>query len=229
LCPRLAEAIRVRTKPDPQAASPDGGGVHTGSGCLAGIGGLTSFATSWMTRQAQAKAQRVASERDKREALFGGFLEEAAKLYADALQNKRDDASALIGIYARANRIRPLSSARVVESADTVTRVITHGCVKTWVPGLSLGKRLRRRPLFRESLPAAMLSGSSQGVGNRSASRPFVAANGYQTEVISTHFRGLAGGHFAFQAVYPGLVGAIGNRHQLGVCIASSHCAEPDA
>jgi hypothetical protein len=49
------------------------------------IGGLTSFATSWMTRQAQAKAQRVASERDKREALFGGFLEEAAKLYADAL------------------------------------------------------------------------------------------------------------------------------------------------
>jgi hypothetical protein len=63
------------------------------------IGGLTSFATSWTTLQAQARAQRLANERDKREALFGRFLEEAAKLYADALQNKRDDASALIGLY----------------------------------------------------------------------------------------------------------------------------------
>jgi hypothetical protein len=88
------------------------------------VGGLTSFATSWTTQQAQARAQRLASERDKREALLGRFLEEAAKLYADALQNKREDASALIGIYALANRIRLISSARVVESADTVARII---------------------------------------------------------------------------------------------------------
>ena len=49
------------------------------------IGGLTSFATSWTTQQAQVRAQRLANERDKREALFGRFLEEAARLYADAL------------------------------------------------------------------------------------------------------------------------------------------------
>jgi hypothetical protein len=88
------------------------------------IGGLTSFATSWVTQQAQARVQRLANERDKREALFGRFIEEAAKLYADALQNKREDASALIGIYALANRIRLISSARIVESADTVARTI---------------------------------------------------------------------------------------------------------
>jgi hypothetical protein len=41
------------------------------------IGGLTSFSTSWMTQQAQARAQRIANEREKREALFGKFLEEA--------------------------------------------------------------------------------------------------------------------------------------------------------
>ena len=44
------------------------------------IGGLTSFATSWTTQQAQVRAQQLANERDKREALFGRFLEEAAKL-----------------------------------------------------------------------------------------------------------------------------------------------------
>jgi hypothetical protein len=88
------------------------------------IGGLTSFATSWMTQHSQARAQRLASERERREALFGRFLEEAAKLYADALQNQRDDTSAMIGIYALTNRIRLISSARVVENADIVVRNI---------------------------------------------------------------------------------------------------------
>jgi hypothetical protein len=88
------------------------------------IGGLTSFATSWATQQAQARAQRIAAERDGRAALFGRFLDEAAKLYADALQNRRDDVSGLINIYALTNRIRLISTERVVESADTVCRII---------------------------------------------------------------------------------------------------------
>jgi len=88
------------------------------------IGGLTSFATSWTTQQAQARAQRLAAERDSRAALFGRFLDEAAKLYADALQSRRDDMSGLINIYALTNRIRLMSTERVVESADTVCRII---------------------------------------------------------------------------------------------------------
>jgi hypothetical protein len=88
------------------------------------IGGLTSFATSWMTQQAQARAQRLAAERDARAALFGRFLDEAAKLYSDALQNKRDDISGLMSIYALTNRIRLVSSSQVVEAADTVCHVI---------------------------------------------------------------------------------------------------------
>jgi hypothetical protein len=88
------------------------------------IGGLTSFVTSWVIQHGQVKAQRLATERERREALFGRFLEEAAKLYVDALENKRDDPAAMIGIYALANRIRLISSTRVVESADTLTRII---------------------------------------------------------------------------------------------------------
>src|SRR5215472_7404154 len=86
------------------------------------VGGPTSFATSWMTQQAQSKAQRLAAERAKREDLFGKFLDEAAKLYSEALQNKREEASALMVIYGLTNRIRLIASARVVDSADTVTR-----------------------------------------------------------------------------------------------------------
>ena len=87
------------------------------------IGGLTSFATSWATQQAQARAQRLAAEREARAALFGRFLDEAAKLYSDALQNRRDDVAKLIG-YALLNRIRLISSPQVVEAADTVARII---------------------------------------------------------------------------------------------------------
>ena len=88
------------------------------------IGGLTSFATSWTTQQAQARAQRLAAERDTRAALFGRFLDEAAKLYSDALQSRRDDMTGLIGIYALTNRIRLMSSPQVVEAADAVCRII---------------------------------------------------------------------------------------------------------
>jgi hypothetical protein len=88
------------------------------------IGGLASFATSWVTQNAQTRAQRIAAERDSRAALFGRFLDEAAKLYSDALQNRRDDINGLIGIYALTSRIRLISSPHVVEAADTVVRII---------------------------------------------------------------------------------------------------------
>jgi len=88
------------------------------------IGGLASFATSWVTQQAQTRAQRTVAEKDARAALFGRFLDEAAKLYSDALQNRRDDVTALMGIYGLTNRIRLIASQEVVEAADTVVRII---------------------------------------------------------------------------------------------------------
>src|SRR5262249_20622536 len=98
----------------------------TAFAALAGtaIGGLASFATSWVTQQAATRAQRIAAERDARAALFGRFLDEAAKLYSDALQNRRDDVTPLMAIYGLTNRIRLISSPEVVEAADTVVRII---------------------------------------------------------------------------------------------------------
>jgi hypothetical protein len=98
----------------------------TAFAALAGtaIGGLASFATSWVTQQAATRAQRIAAERDARAALFGRFLDEAAKLYSDALQNRRDDITPLMAIYGLTNRIRLISSPPVVEAADTVVRII---------------------------------------------------------------------------------------------------------
>ena len=87
------------------------------------IGGLTSFVTSWATQPGQTRAQRLAAEREARAALFGRFLDEAAKLHSGALQNRRDDMARLIGIYALINRIRLMSSPHLVEAAGTVARI----------------------------------------------------------------------------------------------------------
>lgn len=42
------------------------------------VGGLTSFATARSTQHTQARAQRLAESRTKREALYGQFIDEAS-------------------------------------------------------------------------------------------------------------------------------------------------------
>jgi hypothetical protein len=110
----------------PWRANPKNAAYISAFAALAGtaIGGLTSFATSWITQQAQVRAQRLANERHVRAELFGRFPDEAAKLYSDALQNRRDDITRLVGIYALINRIRLTSSPQVVEAADNVAHII---------------------------------------------------------------------------------------------------------
>ena len=52
------------------------------------VGALTSLATTWFTLNSQERANRAAREMTRRETLYGQFIEEAAKLYTDALMNE---------------------------------------------------------------------------------------------------------------------------------------------
>jgi hypothetical protein len=88
------------------------------------IGGSTSVLASWLTQQTQAKAQWIAQERSRRQELYKDFIEEASKFYADALQHDKPDICALVGIYAKIDRMRVQSSPKVVESAERVGRKI---------------------------------------------------------------------------------------------------------
>ena len=90
----------------------------------AAIGGLTSVLASWLTQQTQAKAQWIAQDRGRRQELYKDFIEEAAKCYVDALQHDKPDISALVGIYAKIDRMRVQSSPNVVETAERVGRKI---------------------------------------------------------------------------------------------------------
>src|SRR5712671_5103731 len=87
-------------------------------------GGLTSFASTWLTLRRQGHATRLSRDRARREKLYRQFIDEASKLYADALVHDQAEVSALVRVYALISRMRVLSSPAVIEKAEAVVRLI---------------------------------------------------------------------------------------------------------
>jgi len=91
----------------------------------AALGGFTSFATSWTTQRVQMNAERAASSKSRRQKLYNAFIDDAAKMYGDALIHDKLELSGLIELHAIVSRMRVFSSAAVIENAISVVRVIT--------------------------------------------------------------------------------------------------------
>jgi hypothetical protein len=87
------------------------------------IGGLTSFASAWLTQHHQDRANRLTRNKARRQKVYKQFIDEASKLYADALVHDLE-ISALVSIYALICRMRVLSSYAVVEKAEAVVHMI---------------------------------------------------------------------------------------------------------
>jgi hypothetical protein len=88
------------------------------------VGGLTSLASAWLTQHRQDRAARLSQDKTRRQKLYGRFIDEASKLYADALVHDRAELSALVGVYALISRMRVQSSSGVVEKAEAVVHMI---------------------------------------------------------------------------------------------------------
>jgi hypothetical protein len=87
-------------------------------------GGLTSFASTWLTLRRQGHATRLSRDRARREKLYKQFIDEASKLYVDALVHDQPEVSELVRVYALISRMRVVSSPAVVEKAEAVVRMI---------------------------------------------------------------------------------------------------------
>ena len=88
------------------------------------IGGTTSFFSSWLGQGAQSRAQMRLYNRGRRQELYRDFIDEASSFYIDALMRNTPDPPKTIKLYALVNRMRVLSSHKVIEEADTVSRMI---------------------------------------------------------------------------------------------------------
>lgn len=88
------------------------------------VGGITSVATSWLGQQRQTKEHRRAREKEALQTLYRQFIEDASRLYLDALEHNTTEISKLVSIYTTLNRMRVLSSPKVIAEADSALRVI---------------------------------------------------------------------------------------------------------
>jgi hypothetical protein len=88
------------------------------------IGGLTSFASAWLNQERQDRATRLSQDKTQRQKLYKQFIDEASKLYADALVHEQAEISALVSVYALIGRMRVLSCPAVIEQAEAVVRTI---------------------------------------------------------------------------------------------------------
>jgi hypothetical protein len=83
------------------------------------IGGLTSFATSWLTQRTQLRHAHRETERAELKTLYDDFIAEASRLFIEALTNKTDDMddiTGLVGLYA-VGRMHLVSDETVIAAA----------------------------------------------------------------------------------------------------------------
>ena len=99
-------------------------------GALAGVlgsvvGGSASIATAWLTQRSQNVREMVRDEMHKREALYGEFVGECAKLLMDAFTHTLEKPETLLRAYALINRIRLCASPAVLNEAERLMVRIT--------------------------------------------------------------------------------------------------------
>jgi hypothetical protein len=87
-------------------------------------GTLASIVTGWVTQRRRDRLDHSVRATSQREALYKGFIEEASRLYADALVKDKSDVSQLVDLYAFIARMRILSSDAVIEAAEKAGRLI---------------------------------------------------------------------------------------------------------
>jgi len=88
------------------------------------IGAITSLASAWFTQHHQDRVRRLSGDKTRRQKLYKQFINEASKLYADAMVHNQAEVSAMVSVYALISRMRVVSSSVVVEKAEAVVHLI---------------------------------------------------------------------------------------------------------
>ncbi|MDR3531769.1 MAG: hypothetical protein P4L90_14610 [Rhodopila sp.] len=89
------------------------------------IGALGGIVTTWLTMFAQERSHQQERVMSRRESLYGEFIDEATRVFSDALTHKLDEASKLARLYGLLSKLRLFAPAGVLCDAEaTVHRVI---------------------------------------------------------------------------------------------------------
>ena len=86
---------------------------------------VATVATTWVAQRTVNKRELVRDEIRKREALYGEFIAECAKLFMDAFLHALEKPEILLPVYALINRIRLCASRPVLTEAEHLLACIT--------------------------------------------------------------------------------------------------------
>jgi hypothetical protein len=87
-------------------------------------GSIVTVANNWVTQHRKDRLRRTTQTTTQRQKLYKEFIEEASRLYGDALVNDRSEISKLVDMYALIGRMKVLSSNEVIEAAERAGRMI---------------------------------------------------------------------------------------------------------
>ena len=89
------------------------------------VGGSASVATTWMAQKTLSRREVLREELRKREALYGEFIGECAKLFMDAFTHNLEKPETLLPVFALINRIRLCASRKVLVEAERLLGRLT--------------------------------------------------------------------------------------------------------
>jgi hypothetical protein len=89
------------------------------------IGGSATVATGWLAQKTLNQRELMRDEIRKREALYGEFIGECAKLFMDAFTHELEKPETLLPVFALINRIRLCSSRKVLAEAERLLGRLT--------------------------------------------------------------------------------------------------------
>ena len=85
---------------------------------------VASIITGWVSQRRKDRDRHTLRSVSKREELYRNFIEEASRLYADALVNNKSEIPKVVDLYALIARMKILSSDAVIEAAEKAARLI---------------------------------------------------------------------------------------------------------
>jgi hypothetical protein len=88
------------------------------------LGGLLSVLASWLAQRVQSRSQLLSQEIQRRQLLYGEFVQATARCYADALQENEPDPGRLANLYGEIGRMRLYSSDPVIKEANRIAHSI---------------------------------------------------------------------------------------------------------
>jgi hypothetical protein len=86
------------------------------------IGGVSTFAASWITQHKLLGTQTRMHHAGQRQKLYSEFIIEATRCFAEAWSHQAEGPEVISNLYSAVERMRLVSSSRVVQCAEEVMR-----------------------------------------------------------------------------------------------------------